>query len=285
VFDGERAWTGANLPGLYYEFRELQEPDRRRPWAIDATSLGPVYAEDFEAFLAAPRADTRVERLGREEIVGIQAVKVRIVSTIMVSDPGSEAGEPGSDVTYWVDPERMLILKFESRPPNVDGLVIWAEVTKLEYGERQAAGNFVWVPVPGAIEAVCKSQPQMNGVLPKPFISFPMQALPAGWGVRAGGMSLKAQHGDCGTATLEFGKPEPDGETLLKLTESVEGPAGVVALNGAPVDVGGVAVQTSSSDGWLSVAWADADLGVQLSSPVLTLEELVALAKAMVAAP
>jgi outer membrane lipoprotein-sorting protein len=284
VFDGERSWSGATVPGLYYRSRPLGDPDRLRPWGLDSTRLGPLYDQDFQAFLATPRPDTRVERLGTDEILGIQAEKVRIVSTIVVSQPGSAAPEPGFDVTYWIDPQRMLLLRYESRPAGLDGLVIWAEVKKLEYGPRQAAEKFVWVPVPGAIEAKCNSDPEvLNGILPAPFVSFPTAFLPTGWSIRSGGVHIIQGQSECGSAQVEIGTAGNDGLVLLKLTESVEDPSAVVSAFGEAVDIGGVAARTWSSEGWLSVGWADAALGVQLSSPVLALEELVAIAAAMLA--
>jgi hypothetical protein len=124
------------------------------------------------------------------------------------------------------------------------------------------------------------------GELPRPFLSLPTVLLPAGWDVRSAGMALTKGEGDCGTAYVDYGTREPGGATHLKLVENVEDPSSVIPPTGESITLSGEveAVASVGADGWVTVAWVRGGLGISLASDVVTREELIALATAMVAA-
>ena len=277
VFDGARRWSGGTVAGAVYESREILDPDREHPWGVDGTYLGPLYAGSLDAYLASQESeDSRMLRLGRERVLGIDT------EVVARSRAGSAPGE--WFIREWIDPERMLVLKFEARLPDSDGLVVAATATRLAYGQTQHPDLFEWRADPGAVELTCKSFLPLSPMdLPTPFLPVPAAALPADW-ILSSASASSVSSGDCGTVELVY-SDRPGGPALLQVHENAEAPGEVVPEDASPVENRGTAAWVRvRPDASTEFAWVTGEVGVSLRSPVLSLDELQALAAAMLGA-
>jgi hypothetical protein len=129
--DSARAWMGSDIflsrggQTIYdgktntYIQHPAPETIEAYPASIPAFSiqLGPLPAPDLESFFDRRQAAWQI--VGEEELLGRRVKVVRL------------AGRGGGESTYWIEPEHMFALRFESRGA---GQVITARIDQLEFG-------------------------------------------------------------------------------------------------------------------------------------------------------
>jgi len=147
VLDGERIWIYASepLPPV---------PEGFVAWSLPMSLLiGPTNTADLDAFMAdlRTRADT-VATAGSQPVLGRD-------TTIVEARPASRSSSQGGSgpevershgsVRYWVDEERMFVMRVEVRDEVRDADAV---VTRLDYPAEIADDVIEFVPPPGAIE-------------------------------------------------------------------------------------------------------------------------------------
>lgn len=192
---------------------------------------------------------------------------------------------------HWIDEERLLVLMsvFEA---NAEGSAIVAvqRVTKIEYGRNQPADRFVWSPAPGTFEKTCPRVGDVvsaTGATPPPFLSVPVAALHGKLELRSfGATGFDDSRCDLAEVHYRFESGPMNSQSFLAVREDFREPSSVFSSPSSdPVDIGGIEARLGdANDGGRSVAWVAGGVGVEVRSTVLTDEELVAFAKAMVAA-
>ncbi|MBA4181720.1 MAG: hypothetical protein C0506_14115 [Anaerolinea sp.] len=278
--DGTYQWEGPNAPTYIREALTSPAP-ALRPWPMSGR-LGPLAFPNLDAFLADPRTSDAgwAAVTGKARILGRAVV---VVETGSLSYAGSV---PARVVQrrLWIDPERMFLMRSESvGSPIHEG----AEVTLLRYGEDQPDPLFVFTPAPGAVEIVCRGPaPYVAGVPGEGFIAIPPAARPAGFEIGVIGVSA-ARDGTCGSAKVVlWATPDRAADTReIEVNESIENPASLLlspVLNESLA--GGTPAYTGIDDkGYLTLAWMQGSLGMQVASNFLTIDELRSFANAIVA--
>lgn len=281
--DGAKLWTSLGV-GRYWG-RDLQDVTSPTQ-ALDLSELGPIPEQSMDAFVArlqSPAAGdgytAEVRNAGSERLLGITLEKIEVT----IHDI---QGKWTAARTYWIDPARMLILKFEARiAPE------WTQTetaTRLVYGQSQPADKFVWVPAPGSIEDKCMLAPGIfaTGQLPAPFFRIPVSSLPPGVGFRTSGSSSSTADGACVGAQVEYASaPDPAVPAWIHVRQDAADPASVLRMEAAEeIAVGAFEGRIGEWEGRRALGWVQAGVGVQLSSTALTDEELRGFAEDMVAA-
>lgn len=272
VFDGARSWQGSTAGGSLYWSRDLLGPDRAKPFGFEGTYLGPLTTVTFSEYLSNHSPEVRILRLGADQMLGR---RVEMLEWREVADERIQRRE-------WIDPERMLVFRMEIPVPDADGLVISAQVRRLQYGMAQDPARFVFQPAAGTFELTCKSStPLRAGDLPEPFLSVPQSALPDSWKLKWWDLSATSS-GECGKASLDFATA-PDLPALLEVRENAEDPPSALLADGEPTHV---ALQPArlrtEPDGSVALTWVWQGVGISLKSHVLSGEELINLSEAMV---
>lgn len=154
VYDGREQWYYRHETNTYTHSPIQPVPEgvtlRVRPWSFGAL-IGPWFgaATTVDGFMAELRTisndSTQVRRAGSGTILG-RTVAIVEQSPISTSSSGAEETQQGV-ARYWVDEERMVVLRQEIDDGLAQRLTI--EVTKLEWNPSRT-GTITFQPPPGA---------------------------------------------------------------------------------------------------------------------------------------
>lgn len=154
VLDGKRIWIHARDANTFSSEPLPPLPDGFVAWSLPMSLLiGPTNTADLDAFMAdlRTRADT-VAVAGSETLLGRMATIVEARPASRSSSQGGSGPEVESShgsVRYWVDEERMFVMRVEVRDEVQDADAV---VTRLDYPAEISDDVIEFVPPPGAIE-------------------------------------------------------------------------------------------------------------------------------------
>lgn len=301
VFDGEAAWSYDDRSRTYSRQEAMALPEGMVPSPSFNAPVGPAHAVDVDAFVDQWRARSRdgeVRRAGAGTVLGwaVEIVEIRPAwrsrsGGATAPDVGAPSGPPdaartatsGGVVRVAIDPERMFVMRWEVDGEG-GGQSYRAEVVALEYGVSIDAERFVFDPppdaseVPGA-EGWCSSAGSAVG---GPGVTVPAGFLapayvPAGFRSVASG----SESGAGCTTTAIWVLLEGDGGGSLSIQQRVrrELPDSLRAWEA--VALGDRRGYREARDGIERLAWQQGELAVLLSSDVLSVEELLRVARSM----
>ncbi|MGE3074612.1 MAG: LuxR C-terminal-related transcriptional regulator [Dehalococcoidia bacterium] len=299
VRNGNTRWRGDSKT-----YRD-EDVSRLAYTGLEGTKLGPLQDTSVDEFVARYSADGGsvllggdpsvpliVNRLKPDKILGIS---VQVIEFRVVDSSGIERGWR----RYWIDPDRMLVLRYDSyvgstaNAGSID-LTQSEKAVKLTYGSNLPANAFVFTPVAGSTPIICRTlrpsdQTALGELFPAPFWKLATQVsghdvFPAEFGVSV------YPDGMCGTASAALAEPAPNspgpGPILVRIRQEAHSIGWVFPGAGEEVDLGGgFTGELGDADaGGRSIAWATGEVGIEVQSEVLTDDELIEFARAMVAA-
>ncbi|MGE0601720.1 MAG: LuxR C-terminal-related transcriptional regulator [Dehalococcoidia bacterium] len=299
IRNGDTRWRG--------DSKTYQDEDvSRLAYAgLEGTSLGPLPDATVDDFIARytaeggstllggePSVPLVVNRLKSEKVLG---VPVQVIEFRVVDSSGIERGWR----RYWIDPDRMLVLRHDSHVASTAdagsiNLTQSEKAVKLTYGSDLPADAFVFTPVAGSSPIICRTlrpndQTALGLLFPSPFWRLATtisgrSVFPAEWGVSV------FTDGTCDTASAALAEPAPNGPgpgpILVRIRQEAHSVGSVFPSASEEVNLGdGFTVQLGDADaGGRSVAWSTGEVGIEVQSEVLSDDELIEFARAMVAA-
>lgn len=297
---------------VYYRFEtntytETPLPDfpdeaklRRRPWSF-GTFLGPWMTEvgslddiisELHRFGSENHPPATIEVVGRERFLGVDAdiVEYSPASTSTNQD-GTTTGK--GTIRYWIDSERLIVLKQVLEGDDGAVQTFSIEATKLDWDTKISGERFKFDPPKGAERVDDNSAAPLadsgggssshsgesaGGIT---FDTPPglLRAISLPDGFRA--VSVEDNHDSAGNPTThQVEYAHEDGRRFVVAQRIRKGgPAG--QLIGDPVQAGSRTVFVSEGAGSTVIQWAQGDLILRITSADLPKEDLLRVAESL----